>query len=196
LSNQRAAVLDELLILRYQSGESGALGTLAERWNAKLFRHACRLTRDRELASDALQDAWIAIARGLPRLHDPASFPGWSHRIVANKCRDLIRKLQRRRRLREQVALEPRVEAMAASSGSEAEGDLRVAALHTALAQLPGDRRILLSLFYLEQMSIDQIAIALDLPPGTVKSRLFYSRRKLREVLEGTEFQVNDYQGD
>lgn len=184
MTHPRAAVLDELLILRYQGGESAALGTLAERWNAKLFRHACRLTRDRELASDALQEAWIAIARGLPRLHDPACFPGWAHRIVANKCRDWIRKLQRRRRLKEQVALEPRDETVATSPGTEPWGDPRMPALHAALAQLPEDRKVLLSLFYLEQLSVDQIAIALDLPAGTVKSRLFYSRRKLREVLE------------
>ncbi|MDA8018557.1 MAG: RNA polymerase sigma factor [Thermoanaerobaculia bacterium] len=178
----RAAVLDELLILRFQSGESVALDTLASRWNARLFRHACRLTRDRELASDALQDAWLAIARGLHRLQDPTRFPGWAHRIVANKCRDAIRKLQRRRRLTEEIAQEPKAEAM--PPFVEPSVDPRLAALRAAMAALPDDRRMLLSLFYLEQMNVDQIALALDLPAGTVKSRLFYCRRKLRAAIE------------
>lgn len=179
----RAAVFDELLILRFQGGESRALETLAARWNARLFRHACRLTRDRELASDALQDGWLAIARGLHRLQDPTRFPGWAHHIVANKCRDLIRKVQRRRRLKDEVAQEPRNESVPPASQVET-GDSRVAALRSAMADLPEDRRTLLSLFYLEQMNVEQIALAMDVPAGTVKSRLFYSRRKLREAIE------------
>lgn len=179
----RAAVFDELLILRFQGGESAALETLASRWNARLFRHACRLTRDRELASDALQDAWLAIARGLQRLQDPTRFPGWAHRIVGNKCRDAIRKLQRRRRLKDDVAQQPRVESVQpAAEASDA--DPRLATLRSAMAELPDDRRTLLSLFYLEQMSVEQIAVAMDLPAGTVKSRLFYSRGKLRDAIE------------
>lgn len=182
-SDPRAAVLDELLILRFQSGEPSALETLARRWNSRLFRHACRLTRDRELASDALQDAWLAISRGLHRLQDPARFPGWAHHIVANKCRDLIRKLQRRRRLKDEVARQPQEISVPAAADAP-DVDPRIAALRRAMAELPGERRTLLALFYLEQMSVEQIALAMDIPAGTVKSRLFYSRRQLREDLE------------
>lgn len=190
-NDPRAAVFDELLILRFQGGESAALETLASRWNARLFRHACRLTRDRELASDALQDAWLAIARGLQRLQDPTRFPGWAHLIVGNKCRDAIRKLQRRRRLKNDVAQEPRSESVPAAVES-AQVDPRLAALRSAMADLPDDRRTLLSLFYLEQMSVEQIAVAMDLPAGTVKSRLFYSRRKLRDAIDSlTETETN-----
>jgi RNA polymerase sigma-70 factor (ECF subfamily) len=181
-TDPRAEVFDELLILRHQGGDSSALETLAGRWNARLFRHACRLTRDRDLASDALQDAWLAIARGLKRLQDPTRFPGWAHRIVGNKCHDAIRKLQRRRKLKDDVAQEPRK--MSVEPASPTTSDPRLVALRTAMAELPDDRRTLLSLFYLEQMNVDQIALALDLPPGTVKSRLFYSRRKLRDAIE------------
>ena len=182
-NDPRAAVFDELLILRFQGGDSAALETLASRWNARLFRHACRLTRDRELASDALQDAWLAIARGLRRLQDPMRFPGWAHRIVGNKCTDAIRKLQRRRQLEDDVAKEPRVESVQLAAEAS-DTDPRLTALRAAMADLPEDRRTLLSLFYLEQMGVEQIALAMDLPVGTVKSRLFYSRRKLRQAIE------------
>lgn len=182
-ADPRAAVLDELLILRFQSGESAALESLAGRWNGRLFRHACRLTRDRELASDALQDAWLAIARGLHKLQDPARFPGWAHRIVANKCRDLIRKLQHRRKLKDAVALEPQETSVPPAADARAV-DPQIAALRRAMAELPDDRRMLLALFYLEQMNVEQIAVAMDIPAGTVKSRLFYSRRRLREAIE------------
>ena len=69
---------DELLVLRSQDGDRGALDELVNRWQGRFFRHACRLTANPDSARDAVQEAWIAIVRGLRRLDDPARFGPWA----------------------------------------------------------------------------------------------------------------------
>jgi RNA polymerase sigma factor (sigma-70 family) len=79
---------------------------LSRRWHPRVLGHAYRLLGRREAARDVAQEAWLAIVRGLRRLDDPARFKSWSFAIVGNKCRDWIRRTQRRRRLAEQFARE------------------------------------------------------------------------------------------
>ena len=97
-------ILDELLVLRCQDGEAGAVDQLFRRWQPRLRRHAWRMTGEHDLADDAVQDAWMAILRGLSRLSDPATFPTWAYRIVTRKVVDLIRRKQRQRRAQQNLA--------------------------------------------------------------------------------------------
>ena len=175
----RDDILDELLVLRTQSGDVASLDVLARRWHPKLLRHAVHLTGDREGGSDVAQEAWVAIVRSLRRLQDPGRFRAWAYRIVTRKASDWIRSRVRRRRLNDRVAAEP-VEAEVESSSAGAE----VAQLRTVLAKLPADRRALLSMFYVEGMTVGEISEALSIPDGTVKSRLFHARNRLRASLE------------
>lgn len=69
-----ANVVDEYLVLGAQQGQVEAFESLARRWHPRLLRHARRLTGETEGAQEAVQDAWLSIARGLARLQDPASF--------------------------------------------------------------------------------------------------------------------------
>lgn len=180
--HDRSAVLDELLVLRAQDGDARALSVLARRWHDRLLVHACRLTGEREGGRDVVQEAWVAIVRGLPRLDDAARFPAWAYRIVGNKSRDWIRARQRLRSRAERLAREPSpapVELELDADDGEAEG-LR---LRAELRRLDPDHRVVLSLFYLEGFKVRQIAAALDLPSGTVKSRLFHARERLRRAL-------------
>lgn len=185
IKRAREDILDELLVLRSQGGEAAALELLARRWHPRILARAARLTGQPEIAADVAQEAWLAIVRGLGRLHDPSRFKGWLHRIVANKCADWIRGEQRRRRLDERVAREREGEPEAAP-GPDGR-DLRISRLRGALRALPEDRRTLLALFYLEGLSVREIAGALEVPPGTVKSRLFHAREHLRRALDGQQ---------
>ena len=65
-----------------------------ERWHGKLLAHALRLLGRPEAAADVTQDAWIAMVRGIGRLEDPAKFPPWAYRIIANKATDFLRRRQ------------------------------------------------------------------------------------------------------
>ena len=131
-----------------------------------------------------MQDAWMAIVRGIGRLHDPAHFRAWAYRIVTHKCTDQIRRVSRRRELNEQVARESATESAGMSGDIEDPED--ISSLRSAMASLPSDRRALLALHYLEELSVAEIATILGIPQGTVKSRLFNARKALKMALERT----------
>ncbi|MFT7638714.1 MAG: RNA polymerase sigma factor (sigma-70 family) [Pirellulaceae bacterium] len=178
-------IYDELLVLRSQAGDSHAFEQLVARWQERLWWHAFRLTEQKEAASDVLQDAWMAIVRGIRRLDDPASFGSWSYRIVTNKCADWTRKQQRQRLAMQEVAAQSDEQIQADPNKSNDQQD-EIQKLRTALKQLPLDRRAILSMLYLDGLSLHQIAEVLEIPIGTVKSRLHAARTELRSVLERT----------
>ncbi len=176
---------DELLVLQCQEGDNEALRTLITRWQPRLTRLAWRLTCEREATRDVVQDAWLAIVRGIGRLDDPARFRSWAYRIVTNKCTDWTR----RHIVRRNVVNDMR-EAAASTGGvssdeTDAEGE--VVRLREALTKLPDEQRAILSLHYLDGMRVGEIARTLGLPEGTVKSRMFHARNRLRQAMERTE---------
>ncbi len=175
-------IYDEYLVASAIGGDRLAFERLVARWQPRLLRHAWRVLGDAEQARDALQDAWIEILRGLRRLDDVAAFPAWACRIVSRRC---YRMMGRAARAPfgpgvDGSMLEPLVPER---DSGEFASDL--ATVKGALSLLPGPQRAALALFYLEEMSVAEIAVALDVPPGTVKTRLMHARRKLREHLEG-----------
>jgi len=174
-------VVDELLVLEAQGGDARALGQLVERWQPRVLRHAFRLTGRHDLAADVAQESWIAVAKGLRRLDDPACFGRWALRIVSHKSVDAIRQTQRQRKLAEHVAAGA-PQQTAQPTGSDESED--VAALRRAIARLPGDERALVSMFYWDQRSLAEIAHILNIPLGTVKSRLYHVRHELKQILE------------
>lgn len=177
-------IYDEWLVLRSQDGDADALRILAGRWHGRLLRHAARLTNDADGAAEAAQEAWLAIVRGLRRLDDPARFPAWSLRIVSFKCADWIRA---RSRDRERWSGSQGIETTPSAPAEDlTQHDDDLARLRAALRTLSADHRAALSLHYLEGMSVDDIAHALNIPPGTVKSRLHHARARLKETLERT----------
>jgi RNA polymerase sigma factor (sigma-70 family) len=184
MSLRDETVRDELLVREIQSGRVSALDELVERWQGRLLAHARRLAENADDAWDVFQESWVAIVRGIRWLQDPASFRSWAYRIVTNKGRDWIaRRNRERQRLHEphQDATEGPAVAAAPDEADE---------LHAALLALSIEHRMILSLRYLEQMSFDEIVMALGIPEGTVKSRLYYARCRLKAVLEQRERRV------
>lgn len=173
---------DQWLVLRCQEGDAAALDQLIQRWQERLWRHALRLTGDEDAAWDILQEACLAIGRDLYRLADEASFPAWAYRIVSNKCRDWLRRTIRRRRWEEIFAAETQ-------RRHEENHELleKIADLKEALGRLPGPDRAILALRYEEEFSTREIAAILNIPDGTVKSRLYAAREKLRTLMEAPD---------
>jgi hypothetical protein len=93
--DSRARIVDCMLVLAAQARQTDAFGRLATRWHARLLRHTARLTGDSEGAREIVQDVWVAVARGIGRLRDPASFGPWALRIVSRRSADLIREALR-----------------------------------------------------------------------------------------------------
>lgn len=177
-------IQDEWLVLRAQEGDAEAFSSLVVRWQPRLSAFAWRLTGEREAVGDVVQDAWTAIVRGLPRLVDPAAFRTWAYRVVRNLCADRTRRrVVARRKDRTLRVSSPASWDEAASDGpSRSNDDLHY--VREAIARLPGDQRVALSLHYLEGMSIAEVAEVLDVPEGTVKSRLHHARSALKRILE------------
>lgn len=184
MRSDRERVYDSYLAASARVGDRHALSRLAERWQPRLLAHAWRLTGESDLAADAAQDAWIEILRGIGGLDDADAFPAWAYRIVSRRCARIIRGRQRQRWTSAALALEP-----SASSETpdrvQARADLAV--VGPAIAGLPADQRAAIALFYLEDMSVAEVAVALDVPPGTVKTRLMHARNKLRAQLGGND---------
>lgn len=181
MDRTRAQLLDEYLVAAARTGDRKAFDLLARRWGRKLLAHAWRLTGDVDLSREAAQDGWIEIVRGVGRLRDERAFPAWAYQIVTRRCARQIGRVRRERTLASAAAAEPVFEAEA----PEASDPGAAARLRTALAALPQPQRAAVGLFYLEDMSVAEAAIALNVPAGTVKTRLMHARRTLRAVLEG-----------
>ena len=179
MRSQGEQLRNDLLVLRCQEGDAAAFGSLVVLWQARLWRHARRLTGDEDAAYDILQEVWLAIGRGIARLRDPAAFSGWAYRIVSNKCRDWIRRERRRRKGQESYAAAWAVENNAAPHHE----DERCESLRQALTRLRGPDLALLSLKYEEGFDTSQIAEALGIPEGTVRSRLHTLRNKIRDMM-------------
>jgi RNA polymerase sigma factor (sigma-70 family) len=175
-------IYDEYLVAAARTGDHEALGRLVERWQPRLLRHAWRTLGDPERARDMVQESWVEILRGLRRLDDPVAFPAWAFRIVTRRCQR-----QFRRSAREPFEPEAAGEgaAPAVPEHDTAEFTVDVSRVMQAIATLPAPQRAALALFHTEGLSVAEIAIALDVPPGTVKTRLMHARRKVRALFEG-----------
>ena len=167
---------DELLAIRCQLGEAAAFDELVERWHRPLWLFARRMTADEEAAREATQDIWLRVLRAMPRLRDPARFRPWLFGIAR---RALIDRLRRQYARPELETLD--VGSMAATDPAEPEPAERIDAMLDELQHLPVIERETLVLFYLDELTLAQVADALEVPAGTVKSRLFRARGMLRE---------------
>ena len=182
-------IYDELLVLDCQRGDQAALKELVGRWQKRLGRRgrrgrfALRLTGDPDAAADALQESWMASVRGIGRLDDPASFRAWAYRIVANKCADWVRKNQRRRELNELITADSDGRVVE-SAEAELEKQDEISQVRLAIRKLSDDRRMILTLKYVDEMPTREISKALNIPQGTVKSRLYHAREELKNILE------------
>jgi RNA polymerase sigma-70 factor (ECF subfamily) len=176
-------LVDEYLVVAARAGDRRAFGDLVKRWQRRLLAHAWRLTSDSDAAHDTVQATWLEIARGLNRLKDERAFPAWAYRIVTRRCARDTAGLLRRRELANALEAEPEVSAL--QLDAEARDDAE--RLHRAIRTLPPPQRAAIALFHFEDLSIPEIAVALDVPAGTIKTRLMHARRRLRAVLQGED---------
>lgn len=169
-----AKALDEYQVLLAQDGDRRAFELLYKRWHPKLLRFAYRQLGDRDAARDVMQDAALTIAKSIGRVRDPSQFSSWAYTIVRRRSADYIKRAVKTRRIRTELETSP--------ISPEPLGVNEVLSLKQALAGLPAADRRLLILFYVDGMSGPEIASGTGLPLGTVKSRLFAARAKLKSI--------------
>lgn len=157
-----------------------------DRYESDLAAYARHVLGGVDEAEDVMQEALVRAYRSLHRCRDASRFKGWLFRIVSNQCKTHLAR-RRRRRTR---PLEEAPEAAVADDrhpGLDAEAAERTARLDAALGELAADHREALVLYYVQELSVPELAEALALSVSAVKMRLHRGRDALREVLERQE---------
>jgi RNA polymerase sigma-70 factor (ECF subfamily) len=170
--------MDSDLVIRARAGDRAAYGLLAAELAKSFLATARRILRDIDLAEDATQQALVAVWRDLPQLRDPARFDAWSYRVLVRACYAEGRRTRTwSPNLRVLPADEP------GDHGSMDDVIVRDQ-LERAIRRLSVDHRAVLVLRHYADMPIEQVAQVLDIPLGTVNSRLHHAMRAMRAALD------------
>ncbi len=182
---------DALLIERFQNGDTEAMDTLISRHQARAYQYAYRLTRDRDVAADVVADAFVRVYRAAHTFKGQSAFTTWLYRILTNCFLDMRKKSSSRPTVSldaslqtEDGALERQLESDCKTPHEEAERAEQGRAVAVAVENLPEYQKQMINMFHVEMLSYEEIAEQMDLPIGTVKSRLNRARAGLRNQLE------------
>ncbi len=170
---------DEDLVRRYVGGDRSAFGVLVERHERRVYNLALRMTGREEDARDATQEAFLTAFRKLSSFRGEAAFTTWMHRVTINACYDLLRK-RRRAPLLDRL---PDHEIEPPPAPDHAQATIEAIDVQRAIMEVPEDFRAVLLLHDVQDLAYDDIALALDVPIGTVKSRLHRGRVALARAL-------------
>ncbi|MBT8145558.1 MAG: RNA polymerase sigma factor [Gammaproteobacteria bacterium] len=182
MNDAKEKSFNEWLVINSQLGDKSAFEQLLERWQPRLLAYATRRLGDRELAREVVQECLMGITRGLTRLRDPAAFPGWCYKLLERRCIDAIRtRIRDRQKLSELVRQQPESDTDQRTGAVQLEQQVSI---QQAVAQLDSNLAAVLKLYYQESFTIEEIAEVLEIPAGTVKSRLYYARKTLAAILE------------
>jgi len=178
LAEDRQDFPNELIVVRCQLGERPAFDELVERWHLRLWRYVRCMVERREQAEEAVQETWVRVLRGLPTLREPGRFGPWffgiAHRVLMDRLRTKYTS----------TFEETSPDMLAGLDEVPGFDDEDVARLHDGLCRMPLLEREVLTLFYLEGLSLHEVAVVAAVAEGTVKSRLHRARRMLRGVIE------------
>lgn len=175
--------MDQNLIMKIKSGNKKALGTLVEKHKKMAFQVALGIVGNRDDAYDISQEAFIRVYRSIDTYDESKPFLPWFYTIITNLCRTWLRK--RTNRENRAVDIDDSSHLMVTDKTPETNLIQKemIQNLNTALAKLPFEDKEIISLQHFRGMSYDEIARLLNIPRGTVMSRLYYARKKLARLL-------------
>lgn len=182
---------DAILIERSQSGDRSAFNALIVRHEVRAYQYAFRLTRNPEEAADVVSEAFVRVYNALHNFKGQSAFTTWLYRILTNCFLDIRKRDKGRTNISLEATtqtsegeIERQIEDDAPSPLEQTEQAEREERIETAVNHLPEYQRAMIMMYHAEQMSYEEIAEALDLPIGTVKSRLNRARISLRDLLQ------------
>jgi RNA polymerase sigma-70 factor (ECF subfamily) len=169
--------MERSLVERAQKGDREAFQELAFAISDRLFAVAHRILRDFDAAGDALQTALLRIWRDLPSLRDPDRMEAWAYRALVRACHDQLRRERR-------AAPDLRLLTAETTSADPAANVSDREELERAFDRLNADQRAVIVLQYYRDLTLPEIAEVLQVPIGTVRSRIHYAKRVLRAAIE------------
>jgi RNA polymerase sigma factor (sigma-70 family) len=164
----------DLLVLAMQAGDKRAFSLLYRYYHRDLRRFAAYLLHNPAAAEDLVHNVWLKVSRRIGRLQDPQLFTSWLYRAVRWEVLDY----QKQAAQRKHQSLDDNDGGIDAAMHDDSSD------LTKAMAQLADNERLVLQLHYLHELEIVQIALVLDIPAGTVKSRLHRARKQLQQQLQ------------
>ena len=159
-----------LWVMEAQQGNKASLAALYQHFQPLLFSYAYKSSNNSSLADDAVHNAWLKVMHGLKKLQEPLAFCSWLYRAVRWQLLDQGRRIQHQSLDDDQLIATSR------------EKDMDLLRL---VNQLPDDEREVIELFYLHELSIDEVSDILQQASGTIKSRLFRARQTLKQLYSG-----------
>ncbi len=188
--NKPEKIFDGLLVLQCQNGDKKAFSLLVKRWHTKLCKQAFFYTKDIDISKDIAQDSWNVIIKRIVDLKEPNSFGSWALTIVNRKAIDWLRKHKKNEEKlhtyyeNSQMNHDTEINNNNIEDDHNNINDDNTKIVLNAIKKLPENQQIILRLFYVEEYTILEISNILNISKGTVKSRLFYAREKLKSILK------------
>ena len=184
---------DRELILQLQEGSLNALGELYDRHQHMVYRTALAVTGDPASAADLLQDVFLRMYRFADRVDPERPLEPWLYRATTNLTYTYIKRHKRLLR-----PLEDMAEWLSGNKKHTpshiAEKDEAWDDIQKAISRLPLTQRMVVVLYYINDLTLQEISEILDVPVGTVKSRLYYSRQVLKQHLESNGMDLREVQ--
>jgi RNA polymerase sigma-70 factor (ECF subfamily) len=174
---------DTILVQRVQAGDMAAFETLFHKYKNVIYRTALAITRDTGIAEEVLQDCFYKTYLNIHRIHGDTPLLPWLHRVAVNLSCNALKKrrfwLEPLENLAERLFSDPHHSPEHVAEQRDLQSVIR-----TLIEALPVKHRVVVVLHYMQDLSLPEIAQVLNCPVGTVKSRLHYARKVLKEGLE------------
>jgi RNA polymerase sigma-70 factor (ECF subfamily) len=175
---------DAYLINNYLKGDLNSFTKLVERWHQTFCRLAYWYVKDMDAAKDIAQESWTIIMKKIKTLEDPDKFKSWAISLINRKSIDWLRNKNREQRKLAKIYLEVND---SSECDEEQSKEKKKQILLNGIQQLSVKQQYLIRLFYIEHYSLNEIAVILDISVGTAKSRLFYTREKLKSLIKNKD---------
>ena len=185
---------DQIIINQIIEGDTNAFAILVDRYKNLVFTLAFRLLKNREEAEEVAQDTFIKSYNALSKFKGDSKFSTWIYKVTYNTCLDRLKKNKRKYN---EVAIDEFTEHQVKTIDNALENmveEERKKAIQDCLHILPNDDSFLITLYYFEEQSLEEIANAIGLTANNVKVKLFRSRKKLASILrERLEPEIINY---
>ena len=181
MPQEKDLIESALLVVRWQRGDRAAFDGIVKLWEKSLFYYLRRLAPSEAVAWELLQETWLKLIQSLRRLRDPRTLPAFLYRTARNTA---ISHLRRPEFYQRNASEERRSDDFQTDPITDFQNAEQV---HHALEQLPLLQREALTLFFLRELTLDEMALLLGVPVGTVKSRLHYAKQAMHKILSQGE---------
>jgi len=175
---------DQILIHKILGGDTNAFSQLVDQYKDLVFTLALRMLKNREEAEEVAQDTFIKAYKSLDRFKGDAKFSTWLYRVAYNTCLDRIKK---NKKYLNDVPIDEFTEHEVKSIDNALLGMMtaeKEAAIKACIDQLPSEDAFLLTLYYFDDLSLDEISKVVNLTSNNIKVKLFRCRKKLAHILK------------